>query len=142
MSGQRIIKLFHGTSDVHLPSIMGTSLQRPCLTRALALGEYYASEAVDEHGGSPVILAVEADEASLRYDGAAMDEPVGFDGWTSSDLEKRVQRVWNYYARRRPEWVMNDIVVIPATEYRISLGTVGSCRYAGQLPAERVSLYE
>lgn len=66
----------HGTSSVHLTTVLATGLDSPFLTDDYAIADYYAQCAVEEEGGEPVVLEVEVDPAALYPDTAAIDEPV------------------------------------------------------------------
>lgn len=78
-------------------------------------------------GGSKVIFEVKPDDMSLlRYDGAAMDEPV------LADEEDR-DRMWSQAAKDHPEWVNGGMISIPREAWRYSWQGVGSVWYDGTI---------
>ncbi len=92
-----IREAYHGTSSNLLDDIRKNGLNNPYLAKTRELAQYYAKEAVDEHGGEPVVLRVSVPESSLRYDRASMDEPV------KADQQSR-NAAWNKSASEHPEW--------------------------------------
>lgn len=129
---------YHGTTTDKVQDILKTGLKCPYLTNEVSLALYYAETTAEEEGGIPVVLTVNPDKGLLRYDAHAVDEPVGYDGQTSSDLAEQVEYMWEEESKRHPEWVRGDFIAIPDSEWRLSLDTVGSCRYEGVLQAERI----
>lgn len=93
---------------------------------------YYAEEAAAQHGGRTLVLIVSVqNEKNLRYDGAAMDEPVMADEEARDDA-------WNYAARKHPEWVSDGMIVIPQDQWEISWHAVGSVWYEGVVPWSQI----
>lgn len=136
--GAKTVVLLHGTTTEHLGSILAHGLTDPCLTDSEDLAEYYAGEAAERDGGVPVVLEVTVETSALRYDGASMDEPVGFDDRTGEELERLVLRVLAKMQRLHPEWVRGGYIVVPPSCYGLSLRTVGSCRHEGTIAPGRV----
>ena len=134
-----MLTLLHGTSSANRETLFKEGLREPFLTDNADQAAYYALEAVDEKGGSPILLQVQVDPKFLRYDGAAMDEPVGCDGLSISALEEKVQRAWNAAVKKNPKWKEHGYVVIPETEYQISLKTVGSCWAQCVIPPAQIA---
>ena len=67
-----------------------------------------------------------------------MDEPVSYGGKSIAEIEKRVKAAWQKAAREHPEWKHGGHIVIPETEWRISLRTVGSVLCAGRISPEKL----
>lgn len=132
----------HGTTTALLEKIRSEGLQTPYLTHKPSLARYYALVAAEEVGGLPVVLWVSAEDELLTYDYHAVDEPVGFDNWTSNQLAERVQVMWDREANKHPEWVNGDTIRIPASEWKLSMETVASCRYDGILPFNNIQQIE
>lgn len=132
----------HGTTTALLEKIRAEGLQTPYLTHKPSLARYYAQVAAEEAGGFPVVLWVSAEDESLTYDAHAVDEPVGFDNWTSNQLAERVQAMWDREAAKHPEWLNGDSIWIPASEWKLSMETVASCRYNGILPFNNIQQIE
>lgn len=122
------VTLYHGTSSERWGMIQEKGLDSPYLTSSVDLAKYYAEVSSEEDGSEPVVLIVVICVKSLRYDGNAMDEPVGFDGYSISDLDQKVLEKYEELSQIHPEWIHNNFLVIPSTEYQISLEVVGSCR--------------
>lgn len=134
------MKLLHGTSTLHLESILATGLRLPWVTRSRELAQYFAEVEAEEKGGEPVILQVECDPGSLRHDEAQMDEPVGFEGRTSKQVAARVQREWNRLARLHPAWVSDDMISVPETEFEISLKMVGTAYSIADIAPQQIEV--
>ena len=105
--------LYHLTSSKNMKNILKEGLKNPYLTDSLEIAEYYAECSCHELGGNIVILKVEFDEENLRYDGAAMDEPVKVG-------ENKRNEQWRLAEEEHPEWVNNGYIVIPSNEYNYS----------------------
>lgn len=71
-----------------------------------------------------------------------MDEPVGFDGNSISNLERMVEKRCEELSENKPEWVRNGCLVIPNTEYSISLEIVASCWHDGLVGNEHISIQD
>ena len=127
------MKLLHGTSTARWEKIRREGLggrAGPYLTDNVDIAQYYAEEVASEDGSEPVVIEVIVrDLSKLRYDRAAMDEPVMVP-------MSEVCRVWRIAAKRHPEWVgPHGTISIPDRRYKISLKTVHSVRYEGVVPA-------
>ena len=121
-------EFFHGTSSNRLPGIMRDGLKNPFLARTPELAQYYAEVAVDEEGGEPVVIQIrQIDQSSLRYDGAAMDEPV-----MASD--ERRDAAWNKATSEHPDWVKRGYISVPEKAWEVSWNGVDSARYKGVIP--------
>lgn len=129
-----MLELLHGTSTDRLASIQEQGLNSPFLTDDVEIAQYYAEEAAEDHSGMPVILRVLVrDLSKLRYDGAAMDEPVLRD-------EEEIQEALNEVADDHPEWVKGDLIIVPKTAWQVSLVIVSSVLYEGQIGAADIKL--
>lgn len=122
-----MLTLLHGTSSANRDDVFKKGLDSPFLTDSADQAAYYAGCACDEKGGTPIVLRIQVDPKFLRFDSAAMDEPVGYDGYSIEDLERRASRARSAAARKNPGWKKDGYVCIPETEYDISLKAVGSC---------------
>jgi hypothetical protein len=123
----RTLTLYHGTSTVFADEIERDGLRDPYLAAEPELAEYYAEEAVEAHGGEELVLKVSLKNTrALRYDGAAMDEPV-----MASEEER--DEAWEEAGRKHPEWIVRGYIDVPRTAWRVSYDGVGSVRYEGTL---------
>ena len=119
--------LYHGTSSVLMPSIRKIGIHRPCLAESYEIAEYYAEEAVADCGGEKEVLEIQIrDTSKLRYDGAAMDEPV----MTGEDQR---DAAWDKAAVEHPEWVERKIIMIPREAWWVSLEGAGSVWFEGTI---------
>ena len=113
----------HGTTSVLMASIRREGLWEPYLASSRELAEYYAGTAVDERGGRPVVLeCLDIDEALLRVDRPAMDEPVGCD-------DGCVEAACRLAGRDHPE--LQGDAPVPPRMWLVSWAGVGSAKYAG-----------
>jgi hypothetical protein len=113
---------FHGTTADAADRARHEGLDRPFLTDCPQRAAYYADCAVEETGGEPVILVVTVpDEGVLRYDGAAMCEPV------HADPALR-DAAWQRAADAHPEWLHGEMIHVPGRAWRVSWEGVGSVR--------------
>lgn len=127
---------WHGTSDAYFDIIRESGgLNSPFLAATADLAEYYAEEAVEEHGGRPVVLEVSVrDTSRLRHDYAAMDELVTV-GVDEDDRDAE----WNRAEEEHPEWASNDIISIPSEAWEYSWRGAHSVWYDGLLPLSDIS---
>ncbi len=122
-----MIRAYHGTSTEVLANLENGVLHHPYLTPNPLLAAYYAEEQTDVDDGEPVVLLVVVeDEALLRYDGNAMDEPVMV---KEEDYDAAVERL----SAQHPEWVKNGYFIPPVTAWRVSWEAVSSVWYHGDL---------
>lgn len=118
---------FHGTTSAVAARARGEGLDRPFLTDSPVRAAYYADCAAEETGGDPIVLTVTVPDATvLRYDGAAMCEPVMAD----PDLR---DAAWNQAAVEHPDWLHGDLIHVPEDAWQVSWSGVGSVRAAGRL---------
>lgn len=135
------MKLFHGTHSSKLPGIRQDGLRLACLAAIFELAWAYAEAAADEDGvsdGEPVVLEVEVEEAHLRIDFPSLEEPCGYGGVSSGDLESQVRRMWEREAALHPEWVRNGFITLPPERYDLSLETVGTAHCSVPVPWSRL----
>jgi len=85
----RGVRMLHGTSSTRLATILEEGLRPAFLTCDESVARYYAEVAVEEEGGDPVVLAVDAPEDALQVDWPSFDEPLSFyrDDWASDESE-------------------------------------------------------
>lgn len=121
------IQLLHGTSAARASLIAAHGLHDPFLTDDPEQADYYAEVAAEEDGTDPVVIEVEVDPAQLRYDRAAMDEPVCAD---DADRDRAREQA----ARDHPEWVHNGYLSVPADQWHVSLDAVHAVRADGAVP--------
>lgn len=120
--------LFHGTSSEHLPAIREHGLKEPYLACTAEFARYYAEEAADEAGGRPVVLRVSVEHPHLlRYDGAAMDEPV-----MAEESERNA--AWNRAAAEHRDWLSGGCIVVPPEAWWVSFLGVGSVWHEATIP--------
>lgn len=141
------MKLYHGTTTERYKQIQQEGLTKPFLTNDEELAMYYAEGVGEEEVGEPIILEVEANEEGLRYDGAAVDEPVRFGDFSIAELEEKRSCMWEEQSRLHPEWLKTysekrAFILIPKEAYRLSLETVGSCWYEGIVSPENIQIIE
>ena len=125
--------MYHGTSSFLLPKILGKGLSNPFLCDSPGKGSYYAQVASESVGGNPVVFRIppnRVDASRLRYDKAAMDEPVMADDEARDDA-------WGLAAKEHPEWVDDGFIIIPPEAWEYSWDSVGSVRYDGVIPIGR-----
>jgi hypothetical protein len=128
---QSIVKAYHGTCEGYYKLILeDDGLRNPYLTRDIDIAKYYANEAsINYKCGKPIILEVSIPNISnLRYDKNSMDEPIFYEG--------NVQAAWDKAEQDHPEWVKDDIIYIPSSEWEISWNAVGAVLYNGVIPSE------
>lgn len=126
---------WHGTSTAVLSRLRETgqaALRSPHLTNRWDVAVYYAEVTAEEDGSEPVVLEVgEVPGDLLRYDAAAVDEPVLCD---ADEVSEGVDRV----AREHPEWVSprptGDLLMVPSHAWEVSWELVGCARVVGDLP--------
>jgi len=123
---------YHGTASAWWPQIQREGLQEPFLCDSLEKAHYYAVE-TDEH---PMVLRVTAPDANLlRYDAAAMDEPV-------LALPEDRDRAWEEAAQQHPEWMQDGMIIVPPEAWAVSWKGVGSCWYEGIISASNFQRIE
>jgi hypothetical protein len=125
-------EFYHGTSTGRMAAITAGGLRDPFLADDYDLAMYYAEQAAEDDDSSPAVLRVWPDEAQLRYDGAAMDEPVAVTG-TIAAAERRAAAALSAAARAHPEWRHGRYISVPPEAWQISFGAVGSCRAEGSV---------
>ena len=134
------ITAYHGTCESYyrVQILEGDGLRNPYLAKDCDLAQYYAEQmsSMSSRGnydyGQPVVLEVAIpDTNNLRYDANSMDEPVMAN---ENDRDK----AWDQAAQEHPEWVENDMIVIPETEWQISWNAVSAAKYKGIIPSEYV----
>jgi len=125
------LRAYHGTSDAYWPLIEESGgLDGPYLARTPELAQYYAEVVAEDDGGNPVVLEVVVrDTSKLRYDRAAMDEPVTV-GVDEEDRDAERGRA----EEEHPEWVHGGMISIPPEEWEYSWRGAHSARYDGLLP--------
>lgn len=125
------MKLIHVTAAANIESILSNGLAGPSYWAGdYDLAAYYA-ETVRDEGDVPVYLEVDVadlDEKLLEPDHPSVSEPImshvrGLHGWSRSEGEERVLEEWDRVAGT----------------WRDSLDLVGSVRYRGVVPAEKLS---
>lgn len=118
--------LLHGTTTAALATVGDDGhLTDVHLTDELAVAVYYAEQAAEDDGSAPVVVVVAVDgPARLRYDRAAMDEPVLTGG-------VRRDRAWAAAARQHPGWVERGMLLVPPDAWWVSLSGAASVRLAG-----------
>lgn len=122
------MRFFHGTDSSALVRIGKGGLKNPFLTNAIDLARYYAGESSVQNGGIPVVLQVTVRDGSLlRYDGAAMSEPV-------MAKEESRDTAWNQASIDHPEWVKGKLLFVPRDAWTVSMDGVGSAWYEGVIP--------
>lgn len=120
-----MIECFHGTSTGALATAARSGgLDSPYATPNYDIAAYYAEEAAADDATDPVVVSFVVEPSRLRYDGAAMDEPVMADETSRDDA-------WGDAARAHPEWVTDEYLCIPDVEWRISWDAVASARVDG-----------
>lgn len=122
------LRFFHGTSSAAVEAArVAGGLDRPFLAASVELAAYYAEVTSEEDGSAPVVVEVAGvDVARLRYDAAAMDEPVLAD-------EALRDRAWQTAETLHPEWAQAGYLSVPADAWWVSWLGVGSVRYDGVL---------
>lgn len=133
---QSLITAYHGTCEKYYTMILeGDGLVNPYLSKNIPLAKYYAEEASFNYkGDKPIVLEIAVpDTNNLRYDGNSMDEPV-----MVSKMDR--DEAWNKAAREHPEWVEDDIITIPETEWKISWDAVGAVQYNGTIPLDHIKI--
>lgn len=129
---------YHGTCrEIYREVVETGGLRNVYLAKNPDLAKYYASEVDGElGGGGPIVLEVIVPALNrLQYDANSMDEPV-------MASEDQVQEAWDKAAQVHPEWIKNDMVIIPSSEWEISWDAVGAAFYSGSIPLNHVTVYE
>ena len=131
------IKAYHGTCESYYDLILEEGLRNPYLSKEFGLAKYYAEQITSLKNryykyGVPIILEVTIhDTNNLRYDKNSMNEPVMVN-------ESERDEAWNQAALMHPEWVEDDIITVPDTEWEISWNGVGAAKYKGVIGSEDV----
>lgn len=127
-------EFFHGTTSKRLPDIMRDGLRNPFLARTPELAQYYADGMVEEEGGEPVVIQIrQIDQASLRYDSAAMDEPVMVS-------DERRDAAWDQAGKKNPKWIKKGYIAVPETAWEVSWNGADSARYQGVIPSSDLEI--
>lgn len=128
------MKLLHGTSSKNAEKILKEGLRSPYLTDCLEIAIHYALAQCEADGDTEeVVLEVEVDEANLRYDYPAMDEPVF--------VEEEVRdRAFEEMSEKYPSWVKNGMLLVPEEAYEYSLKAVRSVRHEGDVPPSKIKI--
>ena len=136
---QQVITAYHGTCSSYYNVIKEKGLIKPYLAKTYELARYYAEEIpydrqISYDYGNPIVLKVIiTDTNNLRYDSASMDEPI-----MASEDDR--DSAWEQAEREHPEWVEDDMIMIPSTEWEISWHAVGAMKYDGTIPPEQISV--
>lgn len=141
-NNHKTLTLYHGTSLSILETIKKEGLKNPYLTIVPELAEYYAETKSEETESQAIVLKIIAETKNLRYDEISVDEPVSFDGYSIEDLEKKRSKMREVESTFHPEWVKDDIISIPPEEYKLSLNTVGTCKYEGIIDFSEIKILE
>lgn len=134
---QSPLKMYHGTCEGYYRLILEEGLRNPYLAKEFDLAKYYAEQISSfknpyfEYGDPIVLEVIIHDTNNLRYDGNSMDEPV------MANEDERDQ-AWDQAALIHPEWVEDDIITVPDTEWEISWNGVGAVKYKGVIGSEYV----
>ena len=126
------IWVWHGTSTTHRADIVRQGLRDPYVTDDPVRARYYAAEEA-ESGGEPLVLDFAVESGALRYDDAAMNEPV------LAELADR-DAAWDQAQAEHPEWLSGSprSLRIPPQAWQVSWAGVGSARIAGTIPARLI----
>ena len=127
------LTVYHGTSTGRRSSIMESGLTDPFVGNRQELAEYYAEEASEDDNTDLLVLVFDADAGEIRYDGAAMDEPV-----MASEAAR--DKAWADAAADHPEWVDRGYIVVPERAWQVSWAGVGSARIEGTIDASRLRI--
>jgi hypothetical protein len=136
---QQVLTAYHGTCSSYYDVIEEKGLVKPYLAKTYELARYYAEEIpynrrIAYDYGVPIVLKViVTDLNNLIYDSASMDEPI-----MASEEDR--DEAWDKAAIEHPEWVDNDMIIIPSTEWEISWNAVGAVRYMGTISPEQISV--
>lgn len=119
------MQVYHGTSTgtLHRAASNG-GLVDPFVTPCEDIAWYYAEQAAEVDGTIPTVVTLDVNESQLRYDGAAMDEPV----MASDDTR---DAAWNTAAAEHPEWLQNGYIVVPSEAWSVSWTGVQSAWHDG-----------
>lgn len=138
-ASQGVMMAYHGTCSSYYEIIKREGLKNPYLARTIDLAEYYAEQISSLENkyydyGHPVVLEVIVrDTDKLRYDSRSMDEPVMIS-------EDKRDSAWDEVALLHPEWVEDDMISIPISEWEVSWNVVGAVVYDGIIPPEDIRL--
>lgn len=123
------ITCWHGTSRANLTAATNTGgLTNPYVTPDPDLAWHYAEQAADDTNTEPVLVTLTIPATQLRYDGAAMDEPVLTDDTTRD-------AAWNAAAAAHPNWVTNNTITCPPDAWTVSWTGVRSAWVDGTVAA-------
>jgi hypothetical protein len=141
--------LYHGTSCGSLQRILVEGLRAPLfLTPNESVAQEYAEAAVDDFGrpagaeGVGVVIAFERVSLEwLRYDSAAMAEPVAPMGLKGHQMDARASRTLGQYKRHHPEAydATRGTVTVPSGAFTLSLRAVFSVKCVHPLPPSLIS---
>jgi len=93
--------LYHGTSDVLLPSILKEGLKNPSWWGTEDVASYYAEEVAEEYGGGEIVLAVSLNRfniSKLEPDGNSIAEPLTY------TLGKSEEELWDEWQKADGTW--------------------------------------
>jgi hypothetical protein len=124
-------KLLHGTSTVLLGGIRANGLINPYLTDDRQIADYFAQEAAETAGGSPIVIEVSVEQAAhLRPDYAMYQEPL----WQVKAMHQ-ITSDDDWHQQLDQEEIPYPKSV---TDWATSLSTVHSVRYEGTIPAKNI----
>ena len=128
------IVMFHGTSTRNFNNIDMYGLKDPYICLSMQAAQYFAMEEVDKKGGDPLILSVSidaSDKKRLRPDFPMFEEPIleVLEGLnlTRSEYDEKMRRDKIPFPKNNKDW-------------RTSLDVVGSIRYEGIVPREKMEV--
>jgi len=129
-----IIKAYHGMCEKYYDIIEYSGLKNPYLARDIEIAEYYAEQTSEiSRYGKPIILEVDIlDVNNLKYDRNSMEEPIMF--------ENEANRAFEEVSKNHPEWIEDEYLIIPDTEWEISWNAVGAAKYHGTIPIENIRI--
>ncbi len=95
--------MYHGTNMAHFQSILNHGLKKPYLTDLIEIAKYYSEETAG--WGDPVVLVVKiTDPKKIIVDFKSIDEPVGYKGFTSKDMEDKIDRLTRKINIKKSDW--------------------------------------
>lgn len=124
-------KLLHGTSTALINAIHTNGLINPYLTDNHEIAQYFAQEAVEAEGGSPIVIEVPVEQTgNLRPDFAMYQEPL----WQIKAM---------HHITSDEDWgekLEQNEILSPknTTDWQTSLATVHSVKYEGTIPIKDI----
>jgi hypothetical protein len=93
--------LYHGTSDIHLTSILKNGFRKNSHWGYLRIAKYYAEVASEDDGGRPILIRIpisKFDDSLFRVDMNSVMEPITY------TLGQTEEELWEQWEESEQTW--------------------------------------